>query len=153
MQKKIFNNLKKIFSFLIIFTIFSSMALTAQAQFLQDEAKEDMTTQTNENFREEAGFQETGSEGLTNMISTVIQLILGFLGVIFLVLIIYAGFKWMIAGGNQEEVTKAKAILKQAIIGLIITLSAYAITWFVFNYLPLGGGGGGGPTGSGSPAN
>jgi len=45
-------------------------------------------------------------------------------------LMVYAGFLWMTAGGVEENVTKAKSLLMQAVIGLAIVLSAYSITIF-----------------------
>ena len=69
--------------------------------------------------------------GLENMIIFVINAILGLLGIIFLVLTLYAGFLWMTAAGNDEQVTKAKSILTAAIIGVVIIVAAYAITNFV----------------------
>ncbi len=59
----------------------------------------------------------------------------GLLGVIFTVMTIYAGFLWMTAGGNEENVTKAKKLLYQAVIGLAILLSAYSITIFVYKFV------------------
>lgn len=65
----------------------------------------------------------------------VITVILGLLGIIAVSLIIYAGFKWMTAGGNEEGVETAKKTLTAAVIGLAIILSAYAITNFVIGSL------------------
>ncbi|MFH1890884.1 MAG: hypothetical protein ABIJ91_04980 [Candidatus Kuenenbacteria bacterium] len=65
------------------------------------------------------------------MAGTIIYYILGLLGVIFLVLIIFSGIMWMTAGGNEETVTKARGIIKGAIIGAIIILGSYALTYFV----------------------
>jgi len=76
---------------------------------------------------------------------TVVNIFLGLLGIIFIVLIILAGYKWMSASGNEEQVTKAKSQLKNAIIGLIIVLGSYAIWEFVFSKL-IGQGGSGGAT-------
>ena len=50
----------------------------------------------------------------------------------------------MTAAGNAERVDKAKTILTAASMGLVIVLSAYAITKFVFSSLGVGGGGGAG---------
>ena len=69
------------------------------------------------------------------IIGTVINVILGLLGVIFLLLTIYAGFLWMTAAGNEETVAKAKNILKTTIVGLIIVLAAYSIASFVVTQL------------------
>ena len=66
-----------------------------------------------------------------DIIVLVINTILGLLGVIFLVIIIYAGFLWMTAGGNDEQVGKAKKLLINSIIGIIIIVAAYAISYFV----------------------
>ena len=53
------------------------------------------------------------------------------MGVIFLVLMVYAGYLWMTARGTEEQIEKAKKIIMAAMIGLIITLGAYSITAFV----------------------
>lgn len=57
--------------------------------------------------------------------------VLGFTGTIFFVLVIYAGLMWMTAAGNEDQIKKAQKILLAAITGLIIILSAYAITKFI----------------------
>ena len=84
-----------------------------------------------------------GNVDLPSIISVIIKSILGFLGLIFLVLTIMAGFKWMMSQGNEDEIKKAKGSLTNAIIGLVIVLAAYAITYTVFTYLPFAGGSGG----------
>lgn len=66
---------------------------------------------------------------------TVIGSVLSLLGVIFFLLIFYGGIRWMLAQGNEAEVDKAKEILVAAVVGLIIVLSAYAITTFIGNQL------------------
>lgn len=64
-------------------------------------------------------------------IGMILSLLFSFLGIIFLVLTIYAGIQWMTAQGNASHVDKAKSTLVKAIVGLMICLSAYAITYFV----------------------
>jgi len=85
---------------------------------------------------DEAGF-ETGENASTvdSIISRAIFIILTWVGVLFFALIILGGFKWMIAEGNQEKIKKAKSILLSALIGLIITLAAYALTYFIVGRL------------------
>lgn len=61
--------------------------------------------------------------------------ILSLLGILFLVLIIINGYKWMVAGGNEEIINKAKKGLQNALIGLGIVLLAYLITYALFSYL------------------
>ncbi|MBU4315145.1 Ig-like domain-containing protein [Patescibacteria group bacterium] len=72
---------------------------------------------------------------LPTLIGNIIKVFLSILGIIFLVLTLYAGYLWMTAGGDDEQVKKAKDVLINATIGLIITLSAYAITSFIISRL------------------
>lgn len=64
-------------------------------------------------------------------VATVIRVLLGLLGIIFVVIVIYGGFLWMTAGGNDEQVGKAKSWIFSGVIGLAIILSSYAITLFI----------------------
>lgn len=75
------------------------------------------------------------SGNLADSVATVIKTILALVGTIFLVLTIYAGVLWMTAQGEESRVEKAKEILKAAVIGLVIIMSAYAITYFVTSKL------------------
>lgn len=68
----------------------------------------------------------------------IIRAFLSVIGIIFIVLTIYAGATWMLSGGNEEKVTKAKNIIKASVIGLAIVLCAYGITALVINVV-LGG--------------
>ncbi len=75
----------------------------------------------------------TDSGELADKIGGIINVILGFLGIIFLILIIYAGFLWMTAGGNDETVGKARKILINSTIGLVIVIAAFTISSFIFD--------------------
>lgn len=76
-----------------------------------------------------------GDQPLDETLGMLINVLLGLLGIIFLVLTIYAGFLWMTAGGDEKKVAKAKGIIITAVIGLVILLSAYAISTFVLEQL------------------
>jgi len=65
------------------------------------------------------------------VVTRLINVSLGFLGIIAVVIILYAGFKWMTAGGNTEETEKARKIIMNAVIGLAIIMSAWAISRYV----------------------
>lgn len=69
------------------------------------------------------------------IIGKIINAFLGLLGIVFLVLMVYAGFLWMTAQGEAEKVNTAKKLIVQAVIGLAIVLAAYAITSFVVGRL------------------
>lgn len=70
---------------------------------------------------------------LRTIIARIVKAFMTLLGTVAVLLIIYAGFLWMTAGGNEEQVTKAKKLILNATIGLIIILSAYAISAFVID--------------------
>lgn len=67
--------------------------------------------------------------------AAVIRVILGFLGIIAVVIILLGGFKWMTAGGNEDKVGEAKKLITAGIIGLVIILTAFAIATFVLTNL------------------
>lgn len=74
------------------------------------------------------GPYEDADEGkMVELIGNVISVFLSLLGVIFILLTIYAGYNWMTANGDEGKVDKAKDILWRAVIGLIITVGSYAI--------------------------
>ncbi len=77
----------------------------------------------------------TTATPLTQIIGSIINVLLGFLGIIFLILLIYAGFLWMTAGGEKDKVEKAQTMIKQAVIGLIVIVAAFSISNFVLNSL------------------
>lgn len=66
-------------------------------------------------------------------VGLVINIIFSLLGVIAITLIIFNGFKWMTAGGNDNKVKEAQGGLTSSIIGLLIILASYAVTFFIFN--------------------
>ena len=72
-----------------------------------------------------------GTKDVRTTIASIINVMLGLLGVIAVVIILIGGFKWMTAMGNTENVDSAKKLIFQGIIGLVIILSAYAIANFV----------------------
>lgn len=70
---------------------------------------------------------------LTATIGELINIALSLLGIVFLLLTLYAGFLWMTAAGDAKATGKAKDILITAVVGLVILLSAYAISNFVID--------------------
>lgn len=78
-----------------------------------------------------SGDGSSPSESLSLAAGQVVGVLLAFLGVIFLVLMIAGGVMWMTAAGNDARVATARKLIIAAMIGLVIVLSAYAITTFV----------------------
>lgn len=105
---------------MIIFSAFS--ILTAQAQTTQDALK---------NSVKGTALEQRGDLALS--IGDIVVGLLGLLSILFVILMMYGGFKWMNARGDTAEVKKAQDIISAAIIGLIIIASSYAITVFIFS--------------------
>ncbi len=79
-----------------------------------------------------AGLVQEGTETeLPLIIMRIVKQLLALLGTIFTILIMYGGFLWMTAGGNEEQVGKARKILQNAVIGLLIVALSYAISTFI----------------------
>lgn len=77
-------------------------------------------------------FGEDGEpDDIRIQILKVLNVVLSLLGIIMVGLIVMSGYKWMTAGGNQDDVAKAKKTLTNAVIGLVIVLSSYGISYFI----------------------
>ncbi|MEK7072916.1 MAG: hypothetical protein AAB974_00565 [Patescibacteria group bacterium] len=76
-----------------------------------------------------------GTADIRVTIASIINVFMGLLGIIAVVIILYGGFMWMTAAGNEERVDKARKMIVSGIIGLAIILSAYAIARFVVGSL------------------
>lgn len=83
-----------------------------------------------EDFTDNTGL---GQSDLKSTIGNLINVFLGFLGIIAVLIVLMGGFKWMTAGGNDDKVSEAKRLLIAGVIGLAIILSAYAISSFVLS--------------------
>ena len=78
---------------------------------------------------------DLGSQSLEQLIASIIQVLLSVLGIIFLILTIYAGFLYLTSQGDKDKAGKAIKLLTQAVIGLVIIIAAYAISAFVIEAL------------------
>ena len=90
------------------------------------------TTNFGLDYAANLGLQNTNPK---NLIVNIIQVALGFLGLIAVIIIIVGGFYWMTAGGNDEKVTTGRKWIVNGIIGLVIILAAYGITSWVITTL------------------
>lgn len=70
-----------------------------------------------------------------DLAKNIINVVLGFLGIIAVVIILMAGFQWMTAGGEEEKVTEARQRLIQGAIGLVLILAAWIIAYFIIDQL------------------
>lgn len=63
--------------------------------------------------------------------SNAANLIIGLVGALAIIFIIYAGIQFAMSSGNAKQVQTAKSTLTYAIIGLVLSISAYAIVSYI----------------------
>lgn len=76
-----------------------------------------------------------GTKDLREGVMNVVNVLMGFLGIVAIIIILYGGFVWLTSAGNEEKVGQAKKIITAGIIGLVIIFISYAIATFVINSL------------------
>ena len=128
--------MKKI-SFIIVSAIFS---LIIPFGYLHaEEIIDNPLTGLNESAGQVTAYSDQLANPDDNFLATkagqIISIALSFVGALFFILMIYAGILWMTAAGNEQQISKAKGLLINAIIGIIVVLSAYALTAFLGNNL------------------
>jgi hypothetical protein len=131
-------NIKRVLSLVFCFFCFFSIVNLAQAANLGNAFKvtDGKNSDPLDTAASRSGYSTSAEKtDILPLFSKIINIGLSFLGVLFLLLILYAGFLWMSDQGNEDQVAKAKKIITAAAIGLIIVISSYAISWFIFNVL------------------
>lgn len=79
-----------------------------------------------------AGFS---SQDIKDTIANIVRIILGFLGIVTIIIILYGGFIWMSSFGEEDKIDQAKKLISAGVIGLVIVLAAYALSSFVISSL------------------
>ena len=119
-------NFKTLVSFLIVFSLLLILVgQTTWAATGVDNALGNLDVTANK-----GGIQSSTTD-LPTIIGRVIGVALALVGVIFFLLILWAGFGWMLAQGDEEKVKQAKETIITATLGLIVIFGAYAITVFI----------------------
>lgn len=129
--------MKRIIIILFLLISVFSFVGTSSAEILTSSSTDKLKSNTI-SVKEASGL---GTITIGTIVASVIKAALGLLAAIFLILMIIAGFQWMTAAGNEQKTEKALSMIKTAVIGLVIVLAAYSITYFVFTYLPFSGSG------------
>ena len=80
-------------------------------------------------------FTGLGTNDLREGVMNVVNVLLGFLGILAIIIILWGGFRWLTSGGNEEKIGEAKKIITAGIIGLVIIFTSYAIATFVITQL------------------
>ncbi len=118
--------MRKILYTLAGFSLFGMLA--GSLAMPKQVAAQTATTFSIESIGEQVGL---GDADLKTTVINILRWVLGFMTLVAVVFIIYGGFIWLTAGGNEENVEKAKRIISAAVIGLIVILLAWAIVIFV----------------------
>jgi hypothetical protein len=117
-------------SLFLVALVYPSIA-SAGLGLLQTGKMNDIKGSSDE-LQKKAGFETADRSTLPTAVALVINVFIGLLGTIFLVLIVVSGWNWFTAQGDTKKIETAKARMVNAIIGLVIVISAYAVTVFVF---------------------
>ena len=128
MKQKILIGLIALFS---VMGLVSAVAQPAMANGFGDEINKGL---------EQVGGKQTASAN--DVIKTIINALLFFIGVVAVIMIIWAGIQYTTSAGDSNKVATAKNTIVYAVIGLIVAIFAYAIVNFVVSTFNTGGGGG-----------
>ncbi len=110
------------------------LIVSALPVFAQDDMKGSLQNFGKEAYGE-AEAQYAEEHGPLVIAGKIINAFLGIMGIVMVILVLFGGFLWMTAAGNTEKIEKAKKILGNAVVGIIIIIMAYAISYFVVNQL------------------
>lgn len=78
---------------------------------------------------EPAGFS-TSTADPAGVIGKALKVLTSILGIIFVIIVVYGGITWMTAGGNADQVKKARSMLIEGVLGMAVTMAAYAIAYY-----------------------
>jgi hypothetical protein len=111
---------------IVIFNFSTQSAIATESLFESQEGIEDM--------KNAFGWGEENPD-VRVIIANIIKIILGFLGIIFVCLMIFAGVRYMTSAGNEDQAKKSLSQIKDAVIGLVIVLTSWVITTAIIRYV------------------
>lgn len=126
---------KTILGFAIAIFSIATLAVVVSAPLPVAAANEELLWGNEFNQTAVQGELGLGNRDPRAIVASVVRIILGFLGIVAVIIILLGGFKWMTAGGNEEKVGEARKLIVEGIIGLVIILAAFGIATFVINSL------------------
>ena len=132
------NKIKKYKKHLISFAMLALMILPAMSFVMVSSVKADADLWgENEDVGIDAISEEIGlSEADPRIISArIINVMLGFLGIIAVVIILLGGFRWMTAGGSEDGVAEARGLMVSGVVGLVIILSSWGLAKYIVSTL------------------
>ncbi len=125
----------KVYKFFIQFFIFFLLALLSPTQHVVAQAPErniwDGMFQMIKPVGQAFGYPTGVPQDIRIIAATIIRIFILILTIIFFILIVYGGYTWMMAKGEEDQVNKGKGILRNGIVGIVIIFASYAITRYV----------------------
>ena len=118
---------------LLLFFFSQPFLVPAQASTTPN-LKDAFSNQENTAFNLISGASYNKNIVLETLAGQIITLIFSLLGIIFILFTIYGGYLYLTARGNEEQTKKAKSIITQNIIGIVIILGAYALVYFIIKF-------------------
>ncbi|MBU2509266.1 pilin [Patescibacteria group bacterium] len=85
-------------------------------------------------------FPDPLNADVPTLVNRIVSATLATVGAVFFIMFLWGGWLWMTAGGGTEKVEKSIKTLRNAVIGLIIVATSYAIVTFVINTIAKGAG-------------
>lgn len=82
-----------------------------------------------------ANFADFSTADIKTTIENIVRIVIGFLGIITVLIILYGGLIWMTSFGNEEKIEQAKKLIGAGVVGLVIVLASYALANFVVRSL------------------
>ncbi|MCX6741326.1 MAG: hypothetical protein NTY61_02935 [Candidatus Parcubacteria bacterium] len=120
----------KINSFWIRLGLVSALLLLVVVPFMVSAQTTPNPQQELDNAARVAGLVPSQTD-LTVIIGSIISIVIQFLGIIAVIIVLIGGFIWMTSGGDSEKIKKARDLMTNGIIGLVIIILAYAIVTFI----------------------
>lgn len=125
---------KKIFLIFITVTMLLVGFLFVKSVKAQTTLKSDIEKQTQAfSGREGANFGVAQDPRM--IVARIIKILISFLGFMFTAYVIYGGALWMFSAGNDDQITKAKSIITNGIIGVVVILMSYSIVWATYSII------------------
>jgi len=125
----IFN--KKLINLTIFIIFFTVIIFFACSETLAEVNFEDISGL--KDAGQEMGYEDTSIEAVPIIVGNIINVILVFIGIIFMVLIWLGAFDIISSAGNEEQVKKGKDRIKNGAIGILIVFAAYLFAKFILS--------------------
>lgn len=120
---------------IFIFLSLIFLALPVKAALLNEDKASEAFIENVDLVKEQSNDSNYVNRSVEETVGMVIRAAMTFLGAIFITLMIIAGINWMRAEGNEEMIAKSKKTIINLIIGLVLTVAAYALSYAITNIL------------------